>query len=306
MAVGLPIFEYLCSIIATVSMKEWKLKTKNLFRKMRFSVNDPLSHEEEWSLHITPAGLLGSLVASCLFLFLLVLVLVAYTPILDIFPGYRTAAEKTHDDLVQNVMRLDSLERRMNDMLTYNENIAMILEGRTPVVRTPLSDGDTVKLDKTLVPPSQFDSLLRAQMEGDGDYSLARTLQSRQQGGKLIFAAPAEGIITRHFSREDNYLGVGIQAAPNAPVTSIDDGVVADVATHGEKGAVVVVQHFNGFVSIYRNLSQVLVAKGQSIKSRQVIGYNAMPSVGDRTNPVVEVEIWNEGKAVDPEAYIVF
>ena len=306
MAGGLPIFEYLCSIIATVSMKEWKLKTKNLFRKMRFSVNDPLSHEEEWSLHITPAGLLGSLVASCLFLFLLVLVLVAYTPILDIFPGYRTAAEKTHDDLVQNVMRLDSLERRMNDMLTYNENIAMILEGRTPVVRTPLSDGDTVKLDKTLVPPSQFDSLLRAQMEGDGDYSLARTLQSRQQGGKLIFAAPAEGIITRHFSREDNYLGVGIQAAPNAPVTSIDDGVVADVATHGEKGAVVVVQHFNGFVSIYRNLSQVLVAKGQSIKSRQVIGYNAMPSVGDRTNPVVEVEIWNEGKAVDPEAYIVF
>ena len=306
MAVGLPIFEYLCSIIATVSMKEWKLKTKNLFRKMRFSVNDPLSHEEEWSLHITPAGLLGSLAAFCLFLFLLVLVLVAYTPILDIFPGYRTAAEKTHDDLVQNVMRLDSLEHRMNDMLTYNENIAMILEGRTPVVRTPLSDGDTVKLDKTLVPPSQFDSLLRAQMEGDGDYSLARTLQSRQQGGKLIFAAPAEGIITRHFSREDNYLGVGIQAAPNAPVTSIDDGVVADVATHGEKGAVVVVQHFNGFVSIYRNLSQVLVAKGQSIKSRQVIGYNAMPSVGDRTNPVVEVEIWNEGKAVDPEAYIVF
>ena len=306
MAVGLPIFEYLCSIIAIVSMKEWKLKTKNLFRKMRFSVNDPLSHEEEWSLHITPAGLLGSLAAFCLFLFLLVLVLVAYTPILDIFPGYRTAAEKTHDDLVQNVMRLDSLERRMNDMLTYNENIAMILEGRTPVVRTPLSDGDTVKLDKTLVPPSQFDSLLRAQMEGDGDYSLARTLQSRQQGGKLIFAAPAEGIITRHFSREDNYLGVGIQAAPNAPVTSIDDGVVADVATHGEKGAVVIVQHFNGFVSIYRNLSQVLVAKGQSIKSRQVIGYNAMPSVGDRTNPVVEVEIWNEGKAVDPEAYIVF
>ena len=306
MAVGLPIFEYLCSIIAIVSMKEWKLKTKNLFRKMRFSVNDPLSHEEEWSLHITPAGLLGSLAAFCLFLFLLVLVLVAYTPILDIFPGYRTAAEKTHDDLVQNVMRLDSLEHRMNDMLTYNENIAMILEGRTPVVRTPLSDGDTVKLDKTLVPPSQFDSLLRAQMEGDGDYSLARTLQSRQQGGKLIFAAPAEGIITRHFSREDNYLGVGIHAAPNAPVTSIDDGVVADVATHGEKGAVVVVQHFNGFVSIYRNLSQVLVAKGQSIKSRQVIGYNAMPSVGDRTNPVVEVEIWNEGKAVDPEAYIVF
>lgn len=277
-----------------------------MFRKMRFTMSDPILHEEEWSVHIKPISLIGSVAAFCLFLFLLVLVLVAYTPILDIFPGYRTAAERTHDDLVQNIMRIDSLERRMNDMLTYNENIAMILEGRTPVVRTPLSDGDTVKLDKTLVPPSQFDSLLRAQMEGDGDYSLARTLQNRQQGGKLIFASPVQGVITRHFSREDNYLGVGIQAAPNAPVTSIDDGVVMDVATLGEKGSVVVVQHFNGFVSIYRNLSQVLVMKGESIKSRQVIGYNAMPSVGDRTNPIVEVEIWNEGKAVDPEVYIVF
>ena len=90
-------------------MKEWRVKIKNLFRKMRFSVSDPITHQEEWSLHITPAGLLGSLVAFCLVLFLLVLVLVSYTTILDIFPGYRTAAEKTHDELVQNVMRLDSL-----------------------------------------------------------------------------------------------------------------------------------------------------------------------------------------------------
>ena len=288
-------------------MEEKKQKVaKDMFRKMRFSMSDPIHREELWNVHISPVAMLGSAVAFFVVIFLLVLVLVSYTPLMDIFPGYRTAAEKTHDDLVQSVMRIDSLERRMNDMLTYNENISMIMEGRTPTLRTPLSDGDTTVLDKTLVPPSQFDSLLRAQMEGDGDYSLARTLQSRQQGGKLIFASPAEGIITRHFSREDNYLGVGIQAAPNAPVTSIDDGVVMDVATLGEKGTVVGVQHFNGFVSIYRNLSQVLVAKGQSIKSRQVIGYNSMPSVGDRTNPIVEVEIWNEGKAVDPEVYIVF
>lgn len=277
-----------------------------MFRKMRFSISDPSTHNEEWSLSITPAALLASVGAFVIFLFVMVLVLVAYTPMLDIFPGYRTAAEKTHDELVENVMRLDSLERRMNDMLTYNENIAMIMEGRTPVVRTPLSDSDTVQLDKTLIPPSQLDSLLRTQMEGDGSYSLARTMQSRQQGGRLIFAAPTEGIITRHFSREDNYLGVGIQAAPNSPVTGIDDGVVVDVVAGAERGSVVVVQHFNGFVSIYRNLSQVLVSKGQSIKSRQVIGYNAMPSVGDKTNPIVEIEIWNEGRAVDPEAYIVF
>ena len=270
-------------------------------------MSDPILHEEEWNVHISPAGLLGAVMAAVLLLFVVVLVLVAYTPVLDVFPGYRTAAEKQYDDLVQNIMRIDSLERRMSDMLTYNENIAMILEGRTPVVRTPLNDGDTTKLDKTLVPPSLFDSLLRAEMEGEGDYSLARTLRKREQGdGKLFFAAPVEGIITRHFSRDDNYIGVGIQAAPNAPVTSIDDGTVVNVVAGDERGTIVTVQHFNGFVSIYRNLSQVLVVKGQVLKSRQVIGYNALSEDGKKTNPMVEMEIWNEGKAVDPEIYIVF
>ena len=288
-------------------MKQEKQKINGWFRKKRISMSDPILREEDWAVHLSPMGLLGAVGAFLLLIFALVLVLVAYTPVLDIFPGYRTAAEKQHDDLVQNMMRIDSLERRMSDMLTYNENIAMILEGRSPVVRTPLNDGDTTSLDKTLVPPSQFDSLLRAEMEGDGDYSLARTLRSREQGdGKLFFAAPVEGIITRHFSRDDNYLGVGIQAAPNAPVTSIDDGTVIDVVTGGERGTLVTVQHFNGFVSIYRNLSQVLVSKGQVLKSRQVIGYNAMADAGKKDNPLVEMEIWREGKAVDPENYIVF
>ena len=288
-------------------MKNEKQKITGWFRKKRISMSDPILREEEWSVHISPMGLMGAILALVLLLFAVVLVLVAYTPVLDVFPGYRTAAEKQHDDLVENIMRIDSLERRMSDMLTYNENIAMILEGRTPVVRTPLSDGDTTKLDKTLVPPSQFDSLLRAEMEGGGDYSLARTLRNREQGdGKLFFAAPVEGIITRHFSRDDNYLSVGIQAAPNAPVTSIDDGTVVDVVMGGERGALVTVQHFNGFISIYRNLSQVLVSKGQVLKSRQVIGYNAMADSNKKDNPLVEMEIWNEGKAVDPEIYIVF
>ena len=287
-------------------MKDLKRKINNLFRPKRLSLTDPIRRKEDWNVRISAAGLIGGVAAFCLFLFLLVLLLVAYTPVLDIFPGYRTSAERSHDRLVQSIMRIDSLERRMNDMLTYNEDIAMIMEGRTPVLRTPMN-GDTTRLDKTLVPPSQLDSLLRAQMEGEGDYSLSRTLRERERGGNLPeFAVPAEGIITRHFSRKDNYLGVGIQAAPNAPVTAIDDGTVIDVAAGVDGGNTVTVQHFNGFISVYRNLAQILVSKGQPLKSGQVIGYNAMREEGDRTNPLVELEIWNEGKAVDPEIYIVF
>ena len=192
-------------------------------------------------------------------------------------------------------------------MLVYSENVAMIMDGRTPVARAKISESDTVKLDKTFVAPSTLDSLLRAQMEGEGDYSLNKAIKSQSVGGgSRLFVSPVEGIITRHFSREDNYLGIGIQATPNAPVTSIDEGTVIDVASNNDMGTTVTVQHFDGYISVYRNLTQVLVDKGQTIKSRQVIGYNSMPQVGDASNPIFEMEIWYEGKAVDPEIYIVF
>lgn len=285
-----------------------KQKLRKFFRKKRFSMSDPILQREEWSVHTSPAALLGSLAAFCVFLFLLILIFVAYTPILNIFPGYRTDAERLNDRLVRSIMRIDSLDRRINDMLTYNENIAMIMQGKTPVLPSRLNDTDTATLDKTLIPPSQLDSLLRLQMESDGDYSLARTIQSRENAAQSAyeFAAPVEGIVTRHFSRNDNYLGVGIQAAPNSPVTSIDDGTVVDVQTGTETGVTVTIQHFNGFMSVYRNLSQPLVIRGQAVKSGQVIGYNAMHKAGDTTNPLLELEIWHEGKAVDPEMYIVF
>ena len=251
-----------------------KQKLRKFFRKKRFSMSDPILQREEWSVHTSPAALLGSLAAFCVFLFLLILIFVAYTPILNIFPGYRTDAERLNDRLVQSIMRIDSLDSRINDMLTYNENIAMIMQGKTPVLPSRLSDADTAAIDKTLIPPSQLDSLLRLQMESDGEYSLARTIQSRDNAvqNAYEFAIPVDGIITRHFSRNDNYLGVGIQAAPNSPVTSIDDGTVVDVLTSTQTGITVTVQHFNGFLSVYRNLSQTLVARGQAIKSGQVIG----------------------------------
>ena len=88
--------------------------------------------------------------------------LVAYTPVLDFFPGYRTAAQRAHDELIQNIMRVDSLERTMSQFQQYSDNISMVMDGKTPVLRSQLND--TIQYDKTLVEPSHADSLLRRQM----------------------------------------------------------------------------------------------------------------------------------------------
>lgn len=287
--------------ISITKLQEW---WRSLFRKRRFNMLNATDNTEEWHIHLSPASIFAAFVSFALLLFILILSLVAYTPALEFLPGYRTEADRSRENLVHNIIRLDSMERMMNDMMTYNENIALIMEGRTPVARS-LSTSDTTRASKMLVMPSHEDSLLRAQMEGEGQYTLAeRKGTSRQVREAIELVTPVEGIITDRFDIKQGRLGVRIAAAANDRITAIDNGTVIQSLWTPETGYVVVLQHGANLLSIYKNLSQSLVTKGQTIHGGELIGYNAGAENGE--SKLFEFELWNNGKPVDPEGYIVF
>ena len=275
------------------------------FRKRRFNMLNATDNSEEWHVHISPASLMAGQVAYVLLLFILILTLVAYTPVLEFLPGYRTEADKSRESLIQNIIRLDSMERMMNDMLTYNENIAQIMEGNTPVVRI-LASSDSSRISKVLVVPSREDSLLRAQMEGDGPYALSgQSAGSRRRLREAIeLATPVEGIITDRFDLKKGCFGVKIAAAAADRIAAVDNGTVVQSSWSPDNGCTIVIQHARNLISIYKNLSQSLVAIGQTIRSGELIGYNAEAENGEVK--LFEFELWNNGKPVDPEEYIVF
>ena len=67
---------------------------RGLFRKRRFNMLNATDNTEEWHMHLSPASILAGLVAFMLMLFILTLSLVAYSPILEFLPGYRTEADR--------------------------------------------------------------------------------------------------------------------------------------------------------------------------------------------------------------------
>ena len=278
---------------------------RGFFRKRRFSMLNATDNSEEWHLHLSPASIIAGLVSFVLLLFILILSLVAYTPVLEFLPGYRTEADRSRENLVQNIIRLDSMERMMNQMMTYNQNIALIMEGKTPVMRT-IASSDSSRLSKVLVMPSHEDSLLRAQMEGDGPYSLSasRNESRRALRESMELLAPVEGILTEKFDVADGRLGVGIVATADAPVSAIERGTVIQSLWSPESGYTIIIQHANNLLSIYRNLSQSLVTTGQAVRGGEQIGYNAEPVNGEVL--LFGFELWNNGKPVNPESYIVF
>lgn len=278
---------------------------KSLMRKRRISMFSVEEQNEEWHILISPASIFSGIVALTLLIFTIVLLLVAYTPIVEFLPGFKSNAARSRESLMESVMRLDSIERRMNEMLIYNDNISLIMNGKTPAVRTTIAT-DSIHRSKALVLPSLEDSLLRVQMEGTGEYGLNSTVKANTSiRDNIEMIVPIEGIITKHFNLREGSFGIEMTSAAMAQVTAITTGTVVSADWMPEKSYIIEIQHPNGLISIYKNLSQTLVHKGQVVTGGEVIGYSCETPASDGSNNF-ELELWNGGKAVDPEGYIVF
>ena len=282
------------------NIRAWQ---RNFFRKRRFNMLNATDNSEEWHMHLSPASIFAAFVSFALLLFILILTLVAYSPVLEFLPGYE--ANRSREMLLQNIMRLDSIERQMTQMRTYSDNIALIMEGKTPVVRN-VGGLDSIKADKTLVMPSREDSLLRIQMEGEGPYGLGKSPSRKTLREAMAMTAPVEGIITEKFDTKLGQYGIRIAAAPGSQVSAVDNGTVVLSLWSPEEGYVVQVQHADNVLSIYKNLAQSMVSTGQRLRSGEVLGYSNDPQAEGTDSKLFGFELWSDGKPVDPEGYIVF
>lgn len=268
-------------------------------RKRHIAVFD--KEEDIWHADLSPMMLTTICIAVVTLVFGVLLLLVAYTPLLDLMPGYRTNAGRSREMLIRSIVRIDSLERKMNDMLTYNENRILVVSGKTPAMQSVKND--SLHRSKSYVAPSKADSLLRQKIENDERYRLNGAKSTTLEQNTLNTVAPMYGIISERFNAK-GLLGVRINGAKDAQVSAIADGMVILSTWSPDAGHCVVIQHKDNYLSVYRHLSGVLLSKGERVQGAQAIGYAG----GDRDVELsmLEFELWRDGKAVNPELYIIF
>lgn len=261
-------------------------------------------NEVAWRLNITPIGLWGGIVGLIILIFITLLLLMSYTSILDILPGYRTDAEKREAHLRESIMRLDIMERNMSEILAYNEAVATIMGGSTPTVHSTVMT-DTIRYDKSRILPTRADTLLRAALESTtGDYSLSNTKPLKSEAA--MFSSPMRGSITRNFDAPESSYDVAIMSIDgDDSVMAVENGTVIGTVEHGQGIGSVTIQHGGGYISVYKQLGEILVRKGQTVQSGAVIGRLNTPEAEEQ-NTTLEFELWRDGTAVDPERYILF
>ncbi len=259
-----------------------------------------------WKVNLSPLALWGGIFGLVVALFSTLLILMAHTSILDIFPKYRTESERLNEELTESIMRLDLMERNMNDILAYNEAVATIMGGSTPTLHSTILT-DTIRYDKSRILPTRADSLLRDALESvTGEYSLSNT--KPLQSESAMFSAPIKGTITRNFDAPESSYDIAIVSLDGSDsVMAVENGTVLAVEEQADSTLSIIIQHAEGYISVYKNLGETLVRKGQTLQSGAVLGRIATAEgEGIEARGVLTFELWHNGTAIDPELYILF
>lgn len=95
--------------------------------------------------------------------------------------------------------------------------------------------------------------------------------------------------------------GIDIAGVSNRTIMAADNGVVTFAGWDGGYGNKVVINHNNGFRTVYAHLSSINVSVGQTVKRGQSIG--VMGSTGNSTGVHLHFEMYKNGALVNPLNY---
>ncbi|MGB1102400.1 MAG: M23 family metallopeptidase [Crocinitomicaceae bacterium] len=266
--------------------------------KHKLTFMDDSSYHEKWSFRVSTLNLF-----SLLGLYSIVLVIVVI--LLFRFTGLRrlvSSGNSYENELIieSNNERIDSLSKQLDDTELYMQELQLILNGG-PIGDSLLKDSTTVATD--YVPDfskSPADSILRAKYESE----MRQITGAGQTESFTFFFPPVKGIVSQSFE-SNQHRAVDVVTEAEAPIKACLEGTIIFDGWAQSEGHIVVIQHQDNMISVYKHCSAVLKSKGAKVQAGDPIAI--VGNSGENTNgPHLHFELWKSGISLDPESYILF
>ena len=234
----------------------------------------------------------------------------------------RNRVAQQRGEIVQVKTQLDrTREERASELGRYGE-LARERESRLASLRRSAraTDQRLVALERD---QARVNTLLASLERARRDDAAAARTRAAAGGARTSAAAgsmttadlgkldwPVEGQIVFRFGREAGpsgttirHNGIGIAAAAGASVRAVEAGSVAMVERLGTYGLTVIVEHGNGYYSLYMQLGSSSVAKGARVTRGQVVG--TVGGANSDYGPHLEFQIRGENQiSMDPTDWL--
>ena len=288
-------------------MAEFKDKPKKLERlknKYRLVIVDEDTFEEKMSLRLSQLNVFVVIGISSLVLILLVILLIAFTPLKEFIPGYANVNVRKQG--VENFLKSDSIQVVLAENNLYIDNIKHIIQGDSIDFDDKSIIDSNANYTDIKNEPIGEDSVLRYMIETEEKYNLFKTAGSTPGNiSSFIFLQPLKGTVTNRFNIKKKHFGIDVVAPKNEAIKATLDGTVIFAEWTVETGYVIQLQHADNIVSIYKHNSVLHKEVGDHIKAGEVIAI--VGNSGElSTGPHLHFELWYNGIPINPEDYMMF
>lgn len=126
------------------------------------------------------------------------------------------------------------------------------------------------------------------------EYTLGQTYSDTE----LVFN-PTQG----HWATHE---GVDFMAKAGTDVMSVFDGTIKSITTDSFYGTTVVIEHQDGFESVYKLLDDVTLKEGDSVEKGQVIGKISDSALAEIASGAhLHLELYKDGEKINPMDYLL-
>jgi murein DD-endopeptidase MepM/ murein hydrolase activator NlpD len=285
--------------------KEKKKRTKRLqklLNRYRFVVINETTFEEESFFRLSRLNVIIAAIMLFFTLFTLSFLFVAYTPLKEFIPGKSSAALR--QEALKNRDLLDSIIQQQEFQARYINALRGLMVGEVDFIN-PETDVLSATNDSIKMAPiasNTADSILRQQVAQEDKYNV---LDSGVTPTRSLLFPPAQGPISQKYDVNKKHYAVDIVLQENAPIKAIAAGIVIFSEWTAETGYVIMIEHQNSMLSIYKHNATLTKQQGDLVTSGEVIA--TAGNTGEYTTGFhLHFELWSEGYALNPTDVIDF
>ena len=283
--------------------KQNKTFLKRIFNDYKVVVSSEDTFEEKLSFKANKINAFIIMLLYSIILIAFTISIVFFTQLREMVPGYSSS------DLLNRAIYLtkktDSLEQQIALNNKFYKSIEDVLSGNVDefVSRDELSiDSNLINTDIFTISPNLQDSILRQYVENEDKFNL--TNNELVIENKMFFS-PIKGEITQSFNFNENHFAIDIAADIGTPVKSVLDGKIIFSEWSLETGYVVVIDHGENIISVYKHNSKTLKEQNDFVQAGEVIAYSG--NQGNLSSgPHLHFELWKNGTPIDPEPLLNF
>ena len=283
--------------------KQNKTFLKRIFNDYKVVVSSEDTFEEKLSFKASKINAFIIVLLYSIILIAFTISIVFFTQLREMVPGYSSS------DLLNRAIYLtkktDSLEQQIAINNKFYKSIEDVLSGNINefIARDELSiDSNFINPGIVTIYPNSQDSILRKYVENEDKFNLTNNELIIEN---KMFFSPIKGEITQSFNFNENHFAIDIAADIGTPVKSVLDGKIIFSEWSLETGYVVVIDHGENIISVYKHNSKTLKKQNDFVQAGEVVAYSG--NQGNLSSgPHLHFELWKNGTPIDPEPLLNF